>query len=54
MESGGIVRLQKEEAMAQRKQFPAAQKVKVAIEAIKSEKNIKEIASTYQVHPDQG
>ena len=39
--------------MAQRKQFPAALKVKVAIEAIKSERTINEIASMYQVHPNQ-
>ena len=39
--------------MAQRKQFPGALKAKVAIEAIKGERTINEIASTYQVHPNQ-
>lgn len=39
--------------MAQRKQFPGALKGKVAIEAIKGERTINEIASMYQVHPNQ-
>lgn len=39
--------------MAQRKQFAAALKAKVAIEAVKSEKTINQIASIYQVHPNQ-
>ena len=39
--------------MAQRKQFPETLKAKMAIEAIKSDKTINEIASTYQVHPNQ-
>ena len=39
--------------MAQRKQFPGALKAKVAIEAIKNEKTINEVASGYQIHPNQ-
>jgi len=39
--------------MAQRKQFPGAQKAKVVVEAIRNEKTINEIASAYQVHPNQ-
>lgn len=39
--------------MAQRQQFPGALKAKVAIEAIKGDKTINEIASIYQVHPNQ-
>jgi len=39
--------------MAQRKQFPGALKAKVAIEAIKGQKTTNEIASMYQVHPNQ-
>lgn len=39
--------------MAQRKQFAGALKAKVAIEAIKNEKTINEVASAYQVHPNQ-
>jgi len=39
--------------MAQRKQFPGALKARVAIEAIRNEKTINEIASAYQVHPNQ-
>jgi len=37
--------------MAQRRHFPAAFKAKVAIEAIKGQKTINEIASIYEVHP---
>ena len=39
--------------MAQRRQFPGKLKAKVAIEAIKGEKTINEIASIYEVHPNQ-
>jgi putative transposase len=39
--------------MAQRRQFPGVLKAKVAIEAIKGDKTINEIASIYQVHPNQ-
>lgn len=39
--------------MTQRKQFPGVLKDKVAIEAIKGERTINEIASMYQVHPNQ-
>ena len=39
--------------MAQRRQFGAAFKAKVAIEAIKGEKTLNEIASLYEVHPNQ-
>jgi len=39
--------------MAQRKQFPGALKAKVVVEAIRNEKTINEIASAYQVHPNQ-
>jgi len=39
--------------MAQRRNFAAAFKAKVAIEAIKGEKTINEIASLYEVHPNQ-
>jgi putative transposase len=53
VESCGIVKLYKEVTMAQRKQFPGALKAKVAIEAIKSEKTVNEIASIYQVHPNK-
>jgi putative transposase len=53
VKSCGIVKLYKEVAMTQRKQFPGALKAKVAIEAIKSEKTVNEIATIYQVHPKQ-
>ena len=39
--------------MAKRKSFSKAFKAKVAIEAIKGEKTINEIASIYEVHPSQ-
>jgi transposase-like protein len=39
--------------MAQRRQFSGKFKAKVAIEAIKGEKTINEIASIYEVHPNQ-
>ena len=39
--------------MAQRRQFPGALKAKVTIEAIKGDRTINEIASIYQVHPNQ-
>ena len=39
--------------MAKRKSFGKAFKAKVAIEAIKGEKTINEIASIYEVHPTQ-
>jgi putative transposase len=39
--------------MAQRRNFGTAFKAKVAIEAIKGEKTINEIASQYKVHPNQ-
>lgn len=36
-----------------RKQFSAAFKAKVAIELIRGDKSINQIASIYQVHPNQ-
>ena len=39
--------------MAQRRNFGKAFKAKVAIEAIKGVKTINEIASIYEVHPNQ-
>lgn len=39
--------------MAQRRKFGTAFKAKVAIEAIRGEKTINEIASLYEVHPNQ-
>ena len=39
--------------MAQRRNFGKAFKAKVAIEAIKGEKTVNEIASRYEVHPSQ-
>ena len=37
----------------QRKRYDAAIKAKVAIEAIKGQRTINEIASAYEVHPNQ-
>jgi transposase len=37
--------------MKKRKQYSAAFKLKVALEALKEEKTSAEIASTYEVHP---
>jgi transposase-like protein len=39
--------------MARRRKFGKAFKAKVAIEAIKGEKTVNEIASIYEVHPNQ-
>jgi len=39
--------------MSKRKSFSKAFKAKVAIEAIRGEKTINEIASIYEVHPTQ-
>lgn len=39
--------------MAERRKFGKAFKAKVAIEAIKGEKTVNEIASVYEVHPNQ-
>jgi putative transposase len=39
--------------MTQRRQFGAAFKAKVAVEAIKGSKTTNEIASLYEVHPTQ-
>jgi transposase len=36
-----------------RKQYEAAFKAKVALEAVKGEKTISQIASAYKVHPNQ-
>lgn len=37
----------------QRRQFSAAFKAKVALEAIKGQRTVQEIASTFSVHPNQ-
>ena len=37
----------------QRRQFTAAFKAKVAVEAIKGQRTIQELASSYGVHPNQ-
>ena len=39
--------------MAQRRNFGKAFKARMAIEAIKGEKTVNEIASTYEIHPRQ-
>ena len=36
-----------------RKQYEAASKAKVALEAVKGEKTIAQVASQYRVHPNQ-
>jgi transposase-like protein len=37
----------------QRRQFSAGFKAKVALEAIKGQRTVQEIASTFEVHPNQ-
>ena len=37
----------------QRKQYSGALKAKIAIEAVKGQRTIQEIASLYEVHPNQ-
>jgi transposase-like protein len=37
----------------QRRQFSAGFKVKIALEAIKGQRTVQEIASTFAVHPNQ-
>jgi len=37
----------------QRRQFSAALKAKIAVEAIKGQHTVQEIASSYSVHPNQ-
>ncbi|HEV58484.1 MAG TPA: hypothetical protein ENN87_13495 [Phycisphaerales bacterium] len=39
--------------MSQRRRFDAAYKARVAVEAIRGEKTLNEIASQYEVHPSQ-
>ena len=39
--------------MAQRRNFGKAFKAKVALDAIRGEKTVNEIASVYEVHPNQ-
>ena len=39
--------------MSQRRRYSAAFKAKVAVEAIKGERSINELAGAYQVHPSQ-
>jgi transposase-like protein len=39
--------------MKQRRSFGAEQKAKIAIEAIKGQKTVQEIASHFEVHPNQ-
>lgn len=42
-----------EASMTQRKHYDGAFKTRVALEAIKGQKTVNEIASTYEVHPTQ-
>lgn len=39
--------------MAKRRNFPGAFKAKVALEALRGDRTIREIAARYQVHPNQ-
>ena len=51
--SCGIILIERIRIMARRRKFGTAFKAKVAIEAIKGEKTLNEIASAYEVHPNQ-
>jgi transposase-like protein len=42
-----------EEANRMRKRYPAAFKAKVALEAVKGDRSLSELASRYEVHPTQ-
>lgn len=42
-----------QEANQMRKSYPAAFKAKVALEAVKGDKSLAELAAKYEVHPNQ-
>ena len=42
-----------EEANRMRKSYPAAFKAKVALEAVKGDRSLAELASRYEIHPTQ-
>ena len=42
-----------QEANRMRKRYPAAFKAKVALEAVKGDRSLSELASRYEVHPTQ-
>lgn len=53
VESCAIIKREREERMAQRRRISSEVKAEAALEAIRGQMSINEIASKYEVHPNQ-